>query len=367
MPRVDILRESPVAMTARVQQIQGIFDLPVEKVSSRKWSFDFNLPEAWNVGLIVGSSGSGKSTIAGELFGDALVRGFEWDESKSIVDGFPRGVGIRDLSMLLSSVGFSSPPSWLRPFRLLSNGEQFRATIARALAENLPVTAIDEFTSVVDRTVAQIGSAAVQKAVRRRNQKFVAISCHRDITEWLEPDWVLDTDEMKLTVGRLLRRPRIELQIARVHHSAWQLFKHHHYLTADINTSAYCFCAFWQGIPVAFDAWLPFFGKQKRPIRRGHRTVCLPDYQGVGIGAALFGQVASMWKALGYVPFSNTAHPAEIASRMRSANWQMRRAPSRTAPDRGTAARATNRMSASFEYVGPPLDIADAKSLFADA
>lgn len=349
-------------VSPRVQQIQGIFDLPAEKVSKREWSFDFDLPAEWNVGLIVGSSGSGKSTIAREVFGQHLVDGFDWDEKASVIDGFPRTLPVKELSLLLSSVGFSSPPAWLRPFRLLSNGEQFRVSIARALAESRDVTLVDEFTSVVDRQVAKVGSAAIQKTVRRRKQKFIAVSCHRDIAEWLEPDWVMDTDTLTLSVGRLLRRPPIELQVARVHHSAWSLFKHHHYLTASLNHSAVCFCAFHEGVPVAFDAWLPFFGKSPRPIRRDHRRVCLPDYQGVGIGGVLLEYLASMWKGLGFAPMLATSHPAEIASRMRSAQWRMHRLPCRTSVDSGAkTAHATNRMTAGFEYIGPGLDRAEAK------
>lgn len=365
MSRIDILRTTPIETTPRVQQLQGIFDLPVEKASRLEWHFDFTLPAQWNVGLIVGASGSGKSTIARELFAQHIVSGFDWHPTRSIVDSFPRDMGIKDITTLLSSVGFSSPPAWLRPFHLLSNGEQFRVTIARALAESRDVTVLDEFTSVIDRRVAQIGSAAIQKTVRRRNQQFVAVSCHRDVAEWLEPDWTLDTDTMNLSVGRLLRRPPIELQIARVHYSAWTLFAKHHYLTADINRAAYCFCAFWQGVPVAFDAWLPFVGRVAYgAIRRGHRTVCLPDYQGVGIGAALFNTVASMWKGLGYRPFSNTAHPAEIASRRRSTNWALRRAPSLSAADNPTKAkRATHRLTASFEWSGPGMERAEAERL----
>jgi ABC-type molybdenum transport system ATPase subunit/photorepair protein PhrA/GNAT superfamily N-acetyltransferase len=345
-------------------QLEGIFDLPAAKVSEQRWSVNLELPDAWNVGVIVGPSGSGKSTIAKELFGRNLVGGFQWPKDKSIIDAFPEGEGIKEITTLLSSVGFSSPPSWLRPYHALSNGEQFRVTIARALAENKNLVVIDEFTSVVDRTVAQIGSAAVQKTVRRRKQKFIAVSCHYDILKWLEPDWVYEPATNSFSTGRSLRRPVIKLEIFRVHHSAWDLFKRHHYLTHEINTSAFCFCAFWEGKPVAFDAWLPFFGQcGGEKIRRGHRTVCLPDYQGVGIGGALFTTIASMWKGLGFRPFSNTAHPAEIAQRIRSPHWSLRRAPSRTAKDKATKARATNRMTASFEYVGPAMNVGEAKQL----
>ena len=52
----------------------------------------------------------------------------------------------------------------------------------------------DEFTSVVDRVVAKTASFAIQKAVRKMDKQFIAVSCHKDVTEWLQPDWVYDTD-----------------------------------------------------------------------------------------------------------------------------------------------------------------------------
>lgn len=58
----------------------------------------------------------------------------------------------------------------------------------------------DEFTSVINREVAQIGSYAVQKTIRKNNKKFIAISCHYDIIEWLEPDWTFCTDTMEFEI-----------------------------------------------------------------------------------------------------------------------------------------------------------------------
>jgi hypothetical protein len=57
-----------------------------------------------------------------------------------------------------------------------------------------PRVAFDEFTSVVDRNVARIGSAAVAKAIRagQIRRRFVAVTCHYDVLEWLEPDWMID-------------------------------------------------------------------------------------------------------------------------------------------------------------------------------
>lgn len=240
MQSTRILKEIEVVRTPRLMQMEGMFDVPPSKRSVELWNVDLKLPDEWNVGLIVGPSGSGKTTIARELFDGHIVDGWDWPADKSILDGFPKAMSIKEIVDLLSSVGFSSPPSWVRPFRVLSNGEQFRVNMARTLAESKDIAAVDEFTSVVDRTVAQIGSAAIQKTVRRRGQKFIAVSCHYDIVEWLEPDWIYEPHTNALTVGRSLRRPAIALEIKRVHSSAWQMFRKHHYLDTNLNTSARC-------------------------------------------------------------------------------------------------------------------------------
>jgi ABC-type lipoprotein export system ATPase subunit len=371
---LNITRSTPIQRTQRVVQLEGLFDLPPTRNSELVWHAHLPIDErSWQIALIVGPSGCGKTTLAKELCGDNLVNGFEWPENGAIVDGFPAGLSMKEITQLLSSVGFSSPPSWLRPFRVLSNGEQFRATIARALSEEPELVVIDEFTSVVDRTVAQIGSAAVAKTIRRRQgQQFVAVTCHYDVAEWLDPDWIYEpaTDNFQWRLERR-GRPRISLAVARVPSSAWRLFRNHHYLSADLNPSAVCFCAFLGDRPVAFSAWLPFLGRlpANRRARRNHRTVCLPDFQGVGIGQALVDFCASLWTGLGYRAFSASSHPGEIAAKNRSPHWRLLRAPSR-APRGGdgkirrlAVTRATNRFTASFEFFGPKLDSHRARRL----
>jgi ABC-type ATPase involved in cell division/GNAT superfamily N-acetyltransferase len=379
--KTRIVRTVDVVQTSRLKQMGGLFDVAPAKRSEQTWDVAFELPAEWNVGVIVGASGDGKTTVARELFGEQLVTGWDWPADKSILDGFPAGMSMKDITALLSSVGFSSPPFWMRPFRVLSNGQQFRVNLARTLAEQPELAVVDEFTSVVDRTVAQVGSAAVAKTVRRRQQKFIAVTCHYDVIDWLAPDWVYEPKANKLTInagpdgsrGSLWQRPPLELEIVRVHTSAWEIFKPHHYLTAKLHPAAACFGAYYRGELVAFDAWLPFVGRTRdgTKARRGHRTVCLPDYQGVGIGAALFNHNASMWAGLGYRAFSCTAHPAEMRSRERSGLWRMTRKPSFTSPDRtrpGKSAalnvnrealaktRSSERLTASFEYIGPAMD-----------
>jgi ABC-type ATPase with predicted acetyltransferase domain len=72
-----------------------------------------------------------------------------------------------------------------------------RTDIARALCLGQDLVVFDEWTSVVDREVAKIASYAVSKAIRRSKKKFVAVTCHYDVIDWLEPDWVFCTDNME--------------------------------------------------------------------------------------------------------------------------------------------------------------------------
>jgi hypothetical protein len=222
----------------------------------------------------------------------------------------------------------------------------------------------DEFTSVVDRTVAKIASAAVAKAIRagRLARRFVAVTCHYDVVEWLSPDWVVDMASRELARGRLCR-PDISLRITRCKTAAWNCFKRHHYLTASLHPGSSCFLAAVDGQPAAFTAVLAF-PHPTRPGWREHRTVCLPDFQGLGIGNALSEFVASLYVATGRPYFSTTGHPAMIRHRARSRLWRMSRPPGRISPGRRpplgrrglTAAMAKtsskNRNTASFEYVG---------------
>src|SRR5207302_7587073 len=131
-------------------------------------------------------------------------------------DGFPYDLTIKEILALLSSVGFSSPPAWLRPFAALSTGQQFRVTLARLLAEQPALAVMDEFTSVVDRTVAQIGAHSLARTVRGRGQKFIAVTCHEDVEPWLNPDWVYRPDAGRFTWRLLQRRPAIALHVCRV-------------------------------------------------------------------------------------------------------------------------------------------------------
>lgn len=367
-----ITLETPIAATPRVVQVRGMFDLPADAGQRVEWDVRLPLEERpWVLGLIVGPSGCGKSTIARHLWPEAVhtVESLTWDQRHAILDDFPAGLPIKEVVALLSSVGFSSPPAWLRPFAVLSTGQKFRATLARLIAEawvnksGQPIV-FDEYTSVVDRTVAQVGSAAAARTLRTHDIPFVAVTCHEDVEAWLNPDWVYRPAEGHFAWRFLQRRPAVALEIFRCQAAAWELFASHHYLSHSLNRSAACFLAVYRDQPAAFSAWLPFVGRGPW-TRREHRTVTLPDFQGIGIGNALSATIAAMWRGLGYRAVSTTTHPAMIRSRLRSSLWVMRRRPSFAGTNERRLRHAVTRLTAGFEFVGPPMNRHLARGLYA--
>ena len=193
MPNFDIVKTSDVDLTFRNKSIIDTYELNIEKVrESFAGNIDIESKE-WNVGLIVGRSGTGKTTIARECFGDYYFDGFEYD-NQSVVDNMPKTKRLEEITKIFNSVGFGTVWSWLKPYHVLSNGEQMRINLARCILSDMSQVVFDEFTSVVDRTVAKAASFAISKAVKKLKKKFIAVSCHSDIIDWLEPDWIYNTD-----------------------------------------------------------------------------------------------------------------------------------------------------------------------------
>lgn len=361
--RAAFTRSVDVRKSPRVMQVAGLMDVPVEERSSASW--DIELPiegRPWQVGLIVGPSGSGKSSLARELWPDVTAPAeSEWPADDAVLDAFPDDMGVREVTALLTSVGLGSVPAWLRPYRTLSTGEAFRADIARVLARGGDLAVVDEFTSVVDRQVAKITSHSVQKAVRRSERRFVAVTCHYDVVDWLQPDWVLDMAGGAFTWRCLQRHPRIEFRVYPVDRAAWRVFRRHHYLSGSLHKAARCFGGFVGDECVAFTSYLHFAHPRAKNIKMAHRTVVLPDWQGLGLSGRLVDWMGQHLYEQGWRLHRSIAHPAVIAHCARSPRWRAVNAPPKalksTSTNPSLRARSTNLRlfsQRSFEYV-PPL------------
>lgn len=349
-------------MTAQTELRVSVRPDSMTETVSRLFDYDFSgdivthIPDfeaPWNfcIGLIVGPSGSGKSTLL-KRFGVAAQE--SWAADRAIVSHFGDDAFDR-----LCGAGLNSIPSWLKPYHVLSTGERFRADLARGLK---PGAVVDEFTSTVDRVTAKSCARAASRFIRKRGfRQVVFASCHYDIAEWLEPDWVFDTQTGVFDAGGRWERPGIKLDVFPCTASAWPVFAAHHYLSASLNPSARCWLAVWEGRLVGFASALPFPNGNFKNGWREHRTVVLPDYQGLGIGVRLSDVVGQIFVDAGCRYFSKTVHPRMGAYREESPLW---RATSKNRKARGdySEARKTkedghkmkhaSRVAFSHEYIG---------------
>jgi GNAT superfamily N-acetyltransferase len=243
---------------------------------------------------------------------------------------------------------------------VLSNGEQFRTTVARALAETSDLVVIDEFTSVVDRQVAKITSHCVQKTIRRAKRQFIAVACHYDIIEWLQPDWVFEPHLAAFEWRSLQRRPEIAVEIRSVGKRVWPMFSKYHYLTSRLAPSAVCLGGFIAGHCVAFTSAIRFMHPIAKNLYQEHRTVVLPDYQGLGLGAILSDWLGlALWQR-GWRLHATIGHPAVIAYKSRSPRWRKLRSGFLSGGTKSAQLGkhhtrfSSRRISASFAFTPPP-------------
>jgi ABC-type ATPase with predicted acetyltransferase domain len=198
MPSFNIVVEWQSPSSFRAQSVVGSFGLHDVKMEKQ---FTGVIPiedEKWQIGVIVGRSGTGKTSIAKQLFPKEYIRGLSYT-SDTVLDDFPENMPVNEITKALCNVGFASPPDWLKAYEHLSQGEKMRVDIARALCLNQQLIVFDEFTSVVDREIAKVSAYAVAKAIRRTGKQLIAVTCHYDVLDWLEPDWVFCTDDMSFS------------------------------------------------------------------------------------------------------------------------------------------------------------------------
>lgn len=348
--------------TFRVASVMGTYDLQSEHVRER-FTGEINLEGDWRVGLIVGNSGTGKTTIARELFPDAYVTKFEYTH-ETILDDMPEDAKMTDITKAFNSVGFSSPPSWLKPYSVLSNGEKMRVDLARAMLMPQQLFVFDEFTSVVDRTVAKIGSYAIQKAVRSSGggKKFIAVTCHYDVEEWLLPDWVFDTNTMTFRAceGQKKNRPAIRFSIYETKRKQyyWNMFRKYHYLSASFNTAAHVYVGEIDGNECAMIALLYFPHAHLKNTWRISRLVVLPDYQGIGLGGRLSEYIADKYNEEGKDVTITTSNPAAIMAFLKSDKWNLMRKDRCSTAGRTSCfqrkdkkySTSANRITCAFKY-----------------
>lgn len=309
--------------TYRAARVKSLFNVDSGANFNLEAEFDLET-KPWQIGIVVGPSGSGKTSIGRQFFGGDAIYNPPWPAGVPIIDAIAPGGSFDDVTGALASVGLGSVPTWLRPFNVLSNGEQFRASLARLISEAPDSAVLDEFSSVVDRQIAQIGAGAFAKAWRRTGGRVVLLSCHYDILDWVQPDWIFDTGSGEFLRGSPRRRPKLDVELWQTDWRHWPAFEPHHYLKIPKMIAATNYVATIGGELIAHLAVAPRPGLKEA---RASRLVVMPQWQGAGVGLRFLDAVCELWRK-GENPFAkpmltlfHTSHPGLCAALRRSGSW----------------------------------------------
>lgn len=327
MTKIEIHHRTSDFNSYRAARVKSLFN--AENGCNFDLTADIDLSGDWQIGVVVGASGSGKSSIGKVIFGENLIHDYSkgWDRDKPIIDCIAPDGDFNEVTGALANVGLGDVPAWLRPFHVLSNGQQFRAGLARVICEKPKKVVIDEFTSVVDRQIAKIGSQAFQKAWRRTNPngQVVLLTPHYDILDWVQPDWVFDTTAHKFERGNLRQRPKINLEIFKTNSSYWKYFKSHYYLDLPMPPAAEYFVGTVDGELACHLAVAPMFTANGY---RATRLVTMPEWQGAGVGFRFLNWVAEYHlqgngrRNKKFTTFFHTSHPQLCNALRHSKKWQ---------------------------------------------
>lgn len=316
MQTVAVRLESAVATSYRCTRAADALDIDVAKKSVHELIIaDVNLDDDYRLGVIVGASGSGKTTLARSLWGEKCFDS-RLDLARPVIDQFPDAWSYDGCAQALGGMGLTSVPCWIRPAYTLSNGQRARAEAALQLAfvDDSGVIVLDEWTSVVDRTVAKVMSHCLAKYARRAQKKIVVCTCHYDVLDWLDADWILDCNRAQFIDRRLLqcaqraRTDTLTFDIRRVERRTWRDFAKYHYLSANLpGGHIETFGLFHGANQIGFQCFANYVPHRRAKIAsaRGvrtrareqmhsNRTVVHPDYAGFGLGIKLIDLTSAM-------------------------------------------------------------------------
>ena len=292
MQNFKLTLSSPVATSFRSTKAANSLDINSEKKSVHTFEVQADLESPFNVGLIVGASGSGKTTLAKHIYGNDCFKDI-LDMINPVIDQFPESMSYDECAAMLCGVGLTAVPCWIRPAYTLSNGQRARAECALQMArDDIKIIIIDEWTSVVDRTVAQVMSHCIQKHARKTGKKIVLMSCHYDVIEWLNPDWIIDANKQTYENRRLLwrdfkRTKNLKFDIYETNRSSWKYFSKYHYLSDRLAGGKSYYFGLWSGAnQIGFLAFSNYVPHRKGTVMQLHfnRLVIHPDYCGFGLG-----------------------------------------------------------------------------------
>ena len=201
--RIECTRQPvEVAVSARTSEIRhrfGVHEAPQRTILP---AIDVDLGPGRLVAF-VGPSGSGKSSalaVIAQRTGNARnVNRVSFAPDRAIVDGVAPGSSMARALEVLSFCALGEAGIWIKPFAGLSDGERFRAKLARAIGAVLDQSSsgpliIDEFASGLHRRAARAIAYNLRKLTSRWRISVAVATTHDDVLSDLRPDTVVRLD-----------------------------------------------------------------------------------------------------------------------------------------------------------------------------
>jgi len=289
---IEVILKSDINKEFRCQVAANSLDIDVEKKSIHHLKVNnVKIPNKWNIGLVYGNSGSGKTTMIKHLFGDKIFN-VKLNEDEPIINQLPKKMSYEDCATVLNGIGLNSVPCWIRPLKTLSNGQRARAEAVYLMTKSDDIVFIDEWTSVVDRTVAKAMSLCLYKYAKRNNKKIILCSCHQDVLEWLHPDWMINCNKQKFILPKsedffFTKREQLKFEIKEIDRTSWKYFSKYHYLNERLpGGKIYLYGLFHNNNQIGFQCFANYVPHRKKTkiIYHSNRVVIHPDYNGLGLG-----------------------------------------------------------------------------------
>ena len=179
------------AVSDRIYEISDAFGIGVDSKIEHVICNNLEISD-FNVLYITGMSGSGKSSLLKRMVEQYSFIEPKIDEfsNKPIVDCI--GKNTEDALYYLNVCGLGEAFLYIKPYKLLSEGQKYRFKIAKIIESNQDFWFIDEFCSFLDRDTAKIVSYNIQKIARKLGKKLVVATAHNDLLDYLRPDIRVD-------------------------------------------------------------------------------------------------------------------------------------------------------------------------------
>jgi ABC-type ATPase with predicted acetyltransferase domain len=305
----------------RILKVADAFGVGIDETHKQIIVENLTIPE-FNVLYLTGMSGSGKSSLLNEFkkeydFEEPVI---DKESDTPIIDTI--GKDLNEALYLLNLVGLGEAFLYVKPYKILSDGQKYRYQIAKLIESNQNVWCIDEFCSFLDRTTAKIVSYNIQKIARRLHKKLIVATAHNDLQEDLQADYVFD---FGMGEGLVIERNHYENKNPFIHNikieegniEDYKKLGKYHYKNTEARFTKYIFKMTYLNMLIGVAVYsmpkqqlvgrnvyfnkkyvnekgVPILKEVNKDILTGSRFIIHPMFRGIGLGVELVKRTACL-------------------------------------------------------------------------